>query len=170
MWFIVTGEQVMEMSNGHGLATTDSENLANREGLSSESVTNGCNSAGTPMDCESSDMSLKLGWAPRRISITIWTIAGSVPWNMEIRLSISSVHRKLVGLLTLTHLSDLGFPFFFFAGYRTRGDLNSQIYVLFCADWFWLSYCLCWWGGAGGVQWMGTYPLHPMVKILCLIF
>lgn len=41
----------------------DAENIFSEEGLSSESVTNGCNSngGGPPGDYESSDTSLKLG-------------------------------------------------------------------------------------------------------------
>ncbi|PKI62543.1 MADS-box protein SVP-like isoform X2 [Punica granatum] len=55
-------QQVMDISNGQRLVTADSDNLVNyEEGLSSESVTNGCNSTGPPMDYESSDTSLKLG-------------------------------------------------------------------------------------------------------------
>ncbi|KAK4760905.1 hypothetical protein SAY87_005798 [Trapa incisa] len=52
---------VTKMSNGRRQVTADSENVTNREVLSLESVTNGCSSTGPPMDCESSDTSLKLG-------------------------------------------------------------------------------------------------------------
>ncbi|GAV61613.1 SRF-TF domain-containing protein/K-box domain-containing protein [Cephalotus follicularis] len=55
-------QQVKEMSNGRKqAAVVDSENVFYEEGLSSESVTNVCNSTGPPNDYESSDTSLKLG-------------------------------------------------------------------------------------------------------------
>lgn len=54
--------QVLEVSRGRQQVPADSENVIDEEGQSSESVTNGCNSGGTPQEYdESSDTHLKLG-------------------------------------------------------------------------------------------------------------
>ncbi|XP_019182444.1 PREDICTED: MADS-box protein JOINTLESS-like isoform X1 [Ipomoea nil] len=57
-------QQVMAISNGQRVITAvaNSDNLLNEEGLSSESITNVCNSTSPPQDYDdSSDTSLKLG-------------------------------------------------------------------------------------------------------------
>nr|GMD00667.1 MADS-box protein JOINTLESS [Ipomoea batatas] len=56
-------QQVMAISNGQRVtAVINSDNMLNEEGLSSESITNVCNSTSPPQDYDdSSDTSLKLG-------------------------------------------------------------------------------------------------------------
>uniref|UniRef100_A0A2P2JQP9 MADS-box protein SVP n=1 Tax=Rhizophora mucronata TaxID=61149 RepID=A0A2P2JQP9_RHIMU len=54
-------QQVEEITNGGKQVAAESENVIYEEWQSSESVTNVCNSNGTPHDYESSDTSLKLG-------------------------------------------------------------------------------------------------------------
>ncbi|KAJ7943724.1 MADS-box protein like [Quillaja saponaria] len=54
-------QQVADISTSRRHGLPDSENLITEEGLSSESVTNVCNSNGPPQDYDSSDTSLKLG-------------------------------------------------------------------------------------------------------------
>nr|GMC96764.1 MADS-box protein JOINTLESS [Ipomoea batatas] len=56
-------QKVMAISNGQRVAAViNSDNMLNEEGLSSESITNVCNSTSPPQDYDdSSDTSLKLG-------------------------------------------------------------------------------------------------------------
>ncbi|PSS21478.1 MADS-box protein like [Actinidia chinensis var. chinensis] len=54
-------QQVMEACKARKHSATDSDNVINEQGQSSESVTNICNSTGPMQDYESSDTSLKLG-------------------------------------------------------------------------------------------------------------
>ncbi|GFY94074.1 K-box region and MADS-box transcription factor family protein [Actinidia rufa] len=58
----VIEKKVMEACKARKHSATDSENVINEQGQSSESVTNICNSTGPVQDYESSDTSLKLGY------------------------------------------------------------------------------------------------------------
>ncbi|KAJ6915789.1 Kinesin-like protein KIN-14A [Populus alba x Populus x berolinensis] len=84
-------QQVVEITNGRKQVTADSENVGYEEGQSSESVTNVCNSNGPLHDYESSDTSLKLGFAAPRVqnletfvrNMWNWEVAGFEPRPVE---------------------------------------------------------------------------------------